>query len=1164
MCDPRPGDALLEQCDAGMHRRILACTTRKPFHGARGCTWHDLLIAAVRRRSAAGSTRGIVPKQRKNSRSSFRRPHLVSPVVPRTRSPIDPSVSPSISSSHPFQFLPFLLLSPRSPPFRPAEVHFAPRSDGRGRRGELPRTLRTVSVAMADLEECKSLLKCALGMGGDATGQRDAEMRLAASESEPGFCLAMAQIVEARASESKDVRWLASTCLKNAVSKHWRTPRPNQGPTPEEKQRLRTWLLQAYDEEEASIATQINVAMAKVARSDFPRDWNDIFPALIEGMHAAEERKVLRAHLALHWVLKELSSKRLASDQKNFEAVASQLFDFVWKRWEEDTGAILSWIPHGLSELRAQGRADPAVQACIERWRLCIKVIQRLVVYGFESDARALKLVPVISKVVPAFMETFQRLMPHWELLQDDDNLTVRQLRRGALKLFRSQEEFQQTHPWSYMEGGIAVQVLEFCHEIITAPEVTRLEELYEPIVIESMILTQAILMCSIYQGNYTVLGMHERSPEKEALVERLSAQSKDSLDGFLSRERVVKITQTLVDQYFPLTERELRAWNEDPESFQIEQTLIQFRDGVRQTAESLFVFLLGSKQDLLAPLIIQWLHSAIATCPTPQNEAEDTGFTQALLRKEAVYNAASVGSHSLYHLLAFGEWLQSSLLPEMLDRRHSARVLRRRCAYVLGAWVAEIPQEARPGCYNALISLLSSDDMCLQLTALSTFKTLIDDWNFYEDQFLEFCWPVLRCLFSMAHTASEFDTQLQVFSLISLIVERLAEKIQPYAGAILETLPDVWQHGESQTMLRMQVVIVLQKLVVSLDTHSPSAYGIILPILHYATSPDHHEATALLEDGMLLWRTVLKYSRSLPPELLRMFPNLVKVLELGFEHLQVGVQILESYLLVEGSSFFDVYGQQACALFVGIFGEVKEKGMLLTIPVLDTYLCCLPIEGPRVLEPALQKLLYVAMFGNESDLVVGASCGIFGRLLLQSQNLFLQFFERAFSAGVARSCSTIADARGLFLYFVDVWLDKVDCVTTEPRRKLAALSLSQLLSLNQPELLSRLELIISACTSVIHEYESDGSIPSAIEGGPHRPSPTFDLDADAPGSTPGEVQRKIALYEADPVNALSVRVALASQLQACVQMYGEAYHHHLQQVDPAVWAQYQRVAAGR
>ena len=1018
-------------------------------------------------------------------------------------------------------------------------------------------------ATMADVDGWKSLLRCALGMGMDASKQREAEMRLASSEIEPGFCLAMAGILEARASEPRDVRWLASTCLKNAVSKHWRTLRPNQGPTPEEKQTVRAWLLQAYDEEDASIATQINVTMAKVARADFPREWKDLFPTLFDGMRATNEKKVLRAHQVLHRVLKELSSKRLASDQKNFEAIANELLEVMWKRWEEDTGAILSWIPHGLSDLRVCGTADPTVQACIERWRLCIKVIQRLVVYGFESDARALKLVPVIGKVVPAFIETFKRLMPHWGLMQDEDSTMLKHLRRGVLKLYRSQEEFQQTHPWSYMEGGIAVQVLEVCEEIITAPEVIRSEELYEPIIVESMVLTQGILMCSIYQGNYTVLGMHERSPEKEALVERLSAQSKASLDGFLSRERVIRMTQTIVDQYFPLRERELRAWNDDPESFQIEQSLMQFRDGVRQTAESLFVFLLGSKQDLLAPLIIQWLHSAMATFPVMQREAEDPGLTQALLRKEALYNAASVGSHSLYHLIAFGDWLQTSLLPEMMDKHHSMCVLRRRCAYVLGAWVAEIPQEARPGCYSALLSLLSSSDMCLKLTALSTFKILIDDWNFYEDQFLEFCWPVLRCLFDMTQLASEFDTQLQVFSLVSLIVERLAEKIQPYAGAILETLPLVWQHGESQTMLRMQVVVVLQKLVVSLDTHSSGAYGIILPILHYSTSVDHPEATALLEDGMLLWRTVLKYSQSIPPELLGMFPNLVKVFELSFEHLQVGVQILESYLLVGGTVFFDAYAQQVCAVFMGIFGEVKEKGMLLTIPVLDTYLCSLPVEGPRALEPALQKLLYVALFGDETDLVVGASCGIFGRLLLQSQDLFLEFFERAFSAGVARSSSKITDAKSLFYCFVDLWLDKVDCVTAEPRRKLAALSLSRLLSLNQPDLLSRLELIISACTSVIHEYECDGGIPSAIEGGPHRPSVTFDLDSEGLSSALGEVQRKIALYEADPVNTLSVRVALASQLQACAQIHGEAYQHQLQHLDPAVWAQYQRVASG-
>lgn len=44
-----------------------------------------------------------------------------------------------------------------------------------------------------------------------------------------------------------------------------------------------------------------------------------------------------------------------------------------------------------------------------------------------------------------------------------------------------------------------------------------------------------------------------------------------------------------------------------------------------------------------------------------------------------------------------------------------------------------------------------------------------------------------------------------QAFSLFNEIIERLAEGIRPYAEAILQLLPAVWQRAEGQPLLRIQ-----------------------------------------------------------------------------------------------------------------------------------------------------------------------------------------------------------------------------------------------------------------------------------------------------------------------------------------------------------------------
>ncbi len=69
------------------------------------------------------------------------------------------------------------------------------------------------------------------------------------------------------------------------------------------------------------IAVQVAVVFAKVARIDYPRQWQSIFADLIALMQSGSTVTVRRVYLVLHHILKELSSKRLTSDQKNFADV---------------------------------------------------------------------------------------------------------------------------------------------------------------------------------------------------------------------------------------------------------------------------------------------------------------------------------------------------------------------------------------------------------------------------------------------------------------------------------------------------------------------------------------------------------------------------------------------------------------------------------------------------------------------------------------------------------------------------------------------------------------------------------------------------------------------------------------------------------------------------
>ena len=72
-------------------------------------------------------------------------------------------------------------------------------------------------------------------------------------------------------------------------------------------------------------AVQIAVCFGKVARQDFPKTWPSLFEDVTGHMQSGGALASRRVYLVLHHVLKELATKRLATDKKHFAQVPSHL-----------------------------------------------------------------------------------------------------------------------------------------------------------------------------------------------------------------------------------------------------------------------------------------------------------------------------------------------------------------------------------------------------------------------------------------------------------------------------------------------------------------------------------------------------------------------------------------------------------------------------------------------------------------------------------------------------------------------------------------------------------------------------------------------------------------------------------------------------------------------
>lgn len=75
--------------------------------------------------------------------------------------------------------------------------------------------------------------------------------------------------------------------------------------------------------------------------------------------------------------------------------VTSQLFDYAWHHWQEDTqtllkdfGTLLPNLESGLLSLESK----QLLELRCERWLLCLKALRRMLKFGFPSDARSVQV----------------------------------------------------------------------------------------------------------------------------------------------------------------------------------------------------------------------------------------------------------------------------------------------------------------------------------------------------------------------------------------------------------------------------------------------------------------------------------------------------------------------------------------------------------------------------------------------------------------------------------------------------------------------------------------------------------------------------------------------------------------------------------------------------
>jgi hypothetical protein len=248
--------------------------------------------------------------------------------------------------------------------------------------------------------------------------RKPAEETLKTFENSPGYLEALTAIMGTSGGEV-NVRIMATICAKNVVERCWKSRSKHvRIVTDEEKQKLRATLLepQRYEETAPLVASQFAMLVAKVARNDWPRTWQELFPSLLGIVQSGSPVQVQRVMYTLHCVLKELASKRLMMDKKAFAAMSVQLFPLIFSIWSSTSGALLDHLSQ-LSQLiqQQQGGLDEAAQqqllSAAPQAALVVrmtKVLYRLLVVGIKGLTEVPQVVEYLQQILqraPAFLQ---------------------------------------------------------------------------------------------------------------------------------------------------------------------------------------------------------------------------------------------------------------------------------------------------------------------------------------------------------------------------------------------------------------------------------------------------------------------------------------------------------------------------------------------------------------------------------------------------------------------------------------------------------------------------------------------------------------------------------------------------------------------------------------
>lgn len=937
---------------------------------------------------------------------------------------------------------------------------------------------------------------------------KEAEQKLQEWEVQPGFYSVLRDIF---CNQSIDVslRLIAILLCKNGVEKYWRPNAPN-AISEEEKASIRESILSNFHEPEKQIAVHLSVIISKIARHDWPNHWTQLMPTLMNAVKSDDGLTQQVALLTLHQVVKVLSTKRLTADRRLFQELTPIIYPFLSEIWDTHSQCFF---------MKVMEFHDEAFKS-IEKAYTSLKVLEKLTIHGFKRPHESND----VNNFLKVLFERVKHMLNLRTSLKSDLEIIANKYIVKSTNILLSLLEH---HPFSFVD--FITPSLEYAVYYAFTPEGEAC--LFERFLIQCFNLIKSIILCLEFKPAKIV----EDTKEPASLKAHLLKQA------FFTNDNLTPICKRLLTHYFLLKQRDLEQWDNDPESFATDEGGESWKYSLRPSTEALFATLFHEYREALTPFVLEVVREN-------QGLVSPHDFN-AILVKDAVYCAVGIAAFDLYDVINFDDWYTTTLQAELSVPDNNYRIIRRRVAWLIGTWTGvRMSSDLYPNVYSDMIRLLRpEEDMVVRLTAANTVRTVVDDFEFNLESFLDFLEPMFISLFNLLKQAQECDTKMRVLHVLYFIVERVGVAIEPYYNGFVQYLPLLWQETQDHSMLRCAVVATLVHLVRAIGklNESEDVANFILSVISLSTDVRHECHVYLLEDGLELWQCVIENISYPSPGFLQLFSNMPPLLENNLEHLRLCASVISAYVLLFPEDILQMYGETLIRIFADMLTDLRSEGIIVIMRLLELFMKVNPNRSCVLLKPLLPNIFEIIYKGEEFPTLMSLYLSILSRILLVSRDTFIETISKL-SENIQQTPDEVLNK------ILDVWLQRMPLITQMERKKLLGLALSSLLVSNFRFVYEKFHGIVLAVTEVLND------ITRTDETGAHIDALLYSAENDDQSSYDTDHEyRKKQLALRDPVHTIVLEEYFRSQIQNLQSDVGPAeFENFISTLDPPTLAQ--------